>query len=248
MNVFFDIGSSVFVISFALALGFFVKWFFLLIKNRSSKSDSLARAGRHCMEACCVLCSLSIASIAFILIGTPWQSIMSNYSLENYFFYSVIFLSCFTFVVFFRVLAPIFIAIYVLYCSAFAFLFTHSYAAFPENFSVAVAQGDIIELQTVTLSYKNLLPLPRHWVSAPTIIDQSPTKEDPNTILFRKSINDFGETSFVSRIIIMLSSLILDQDRGVETILLDDFTAPNNTGTLEISVYVENLEVVVTSF
>ncbi len=247
MNVFFDIASSVFVISFAFALGFFVKWLFLFSKNRSLKNDSLARSGRHCMEACCVFCSLSVASVAFILIGTPWQSIMRDFSFESYFFYTVIFLSSFAFVAFFRVLAPIIISIYVLYCFVFAFLLIQSYAALPERFSVSVPQGSIVEFQTVTLSYKNLLPLPRQWVSDPIVIDLDSSVEESNMTIFRKSIDAFGKDSFVANIIIMLSSLILDQDIGVEIIRIDEFIDQNDTKSVEFSVFVENSTIVVDS-
>ncbi len=247
MTDFFDIVSIVFTFSLALSFGFFCKWLLLLIKKRALTADIFVHTRRHCMEASCIFLSICIACIAVILIWTQWQSILAVYTLKDYMYYFVVFFATYICIVFFRVLAPVFLGLYVLYCVIFAFLLFHSYSTLPKDFTVEASQGESVAFHSVILSYKNLFPLPRYWVSAPIVSTQIENASN-TSILFAQSIEQFGENSFGSKAIVLLSSLIIEKDTGFQTNYVEISAENSLLQTVNYSVYGKNASIQVESF
>ncbi len=247
MNDLFDIVSVILAVSIALTLGFFLKWFFLLIKNVRKKNTGVVTKKRHAMEACCVCLSIAIASVAVILIWTEWQSILCNLSFEDMLYYVVLLLSFLISVVFFRVLAPVMLGLYALYCCVFLLLLVNSYTALPKDFSVEVSQGESVEFQSLTLSYKNLLPMPRYWVNVPVATAQSESSLD-NSIIFAPLIEQFGKESFVTKIIVLLSSLVMEKEVGFKTMRVEASSDNTLSKTFNFSLYGKNSVIQVESF
>ncbi len=247
MTDFFDITSIILVLSFSVSLGFFIKWFYLLVKIRSKANDTVSKACRHCMEAACTFFSVCIASAAVVIIATDWDAILASYFFEDYFYYFVIFISTLVFILFFRVLAPVFLGIYVLYCAVFAFLLIHSYSMIPKDYSFELSQGESLEFQTLTISYRNLLPLPRYWMSMPIVSsgDVSTVQEEE---IFSYSISKVGEDSLLSTAIKMFSSLMLETNSHTEIIRIDGFLIQGEESKIELSVHVQDSKIIYETF
>ncbi len=244
MNDFFDIVSIIATVSFGLSLGFFLKWLFLIWKNRVSNNSKLTRKCRHYMEAFCIFFSLVIACVAVILIATKVQTFIDSFSVEDVFYYSVLFITILISVLFFRILAPVICGFYILYCGIFAFLFFHSYSVLPKEFTHEATEGYSVELQAVVLSTKNLLPLPRHWISEPRVLLQSDYTQHSIQI-FQSSIDTFGIDSVASKAIIMLSSLIVEKDVGLQTVRLEHTPAESDSTVTTFFVHVEKSTVLI---
>ncbi len=248
MSDFFDILSIAFVFGFSLAVGFLVKWFYLFLKGFSHPGEKLFKARRHCMEASCVFFSICIACLACILIWTPWNTIVQRFEIEDYAYYFVIFFSMFIFIVFWKALAPIFVGLYVLYCSLFAALFIHSYSALPQNYDITVSENESLEFYAVSLSYKNLLPFSRYWVTVPTAVADGTISETAKHELFAHSIDYFGESSQISSAIRLFSSLILEKDIRLERYNISDFPNQANETELNVTLSVKDSRVVYESY
>ncbi len=246
MNDFFDGMSILLAASIACTIGFFLKGIYLKLKNRTWKSSIVVRSSRHYMEASCVSLSVGIASVACILIGSPWQEIVNNFAVEDYFYYSVIFLATFMLALFFRALAPVFLGLYVVYCAIFAALFIHSYSILPKDFSLSISQDDVVAINTVSLSNKNLLPMPRKWVADPLVVQEVGIVAQ-NERLFDYSISYYGETSVISKIITMISSLIIEKDVIVNTHYLDN-SSESTQSMIRVKVYIDDLSIAVETF
>ncbi len=236
MSDLFDIVSIILVISIALTFGFLVKWLLLCFFKRVEKGTPLWHKKRHFMEACCVFFSVCIACVAVILIATNWKVIFNNFLPEDILYYSVLFSAFFIATILFRVLAPVILGIYVIYCGIFAVLFIHSYSSLPKDFAISVSEGEVVMCQTVTLSHKNLLPFSRYWVSDPKIISSTDTSE----ALFANSVDKFGSESVIGGVINLFSSLILEKDVGVKPLFIENNTTGTETTDRYFSVIVEN--------
>ncbi len=247
MNDLFDIAFIVFVGCIAFTVAFFIKWVIFLIKNARVKSTAFSKINRHYIEVFCVLISLVIASVSVILTATPWQGLVSNFVLEDYLYIFVLFFSSFFIVMFFRALAPVFLGIYIVYCSLFLFLFVQSYSTIPQKIILPANNGSPIALQVVTISYKNLLPLPRKWVSEPYAISENTAYNTEITSLFGKKIHNNDETVF-SSFVALLESIILEKDVRVQELILSDYVTNENNEETTILVDFENSNVVVTAF
>lgn len=228
MNDLFDILSLLCVVSLSVGLALFLQWIFSLIKTRDF--PHMFSRKRHyrcstCIEGFCVCFSVSIASLAAILIFIPWQSIFNTFTRLDNLYYILLFFSAFVVVFFFRVLAPVAISIYILYVVVFALLFVHSYSPSPKNVDMEIAEPSTVSVYAITISFKNLLPLPRHWISDPIIQNITETEvetdvEKNDFSLFSPVIELVGADSLFATVIESLSSLIIDTNSKIEKLTL----------------------------
>ncbi len=209
MTDLFDLLSIFFVVSFAVSIACLFSWLKLHVSGKYVSSDSAYKMYRRWMEFFCIALSVAIACIATLLIATDWQFILSTFSLIDGTYYTILFLLSFSITLFFKILIPVIIPLYVIYYGFFMFLFINSYSTLPQEYVVTVSSGDIVCVQGVTLSYKNLLPLPRYWVSDVVFLEDDSQIGKKSTMLFSKTISELNDGSVLQRIVILASSMIM---------------------------------------
>ena len=191
--VFFEYLFILFVISISFSCAFIVRSFIWLAKKNVGGGGILAGNCSHSVVLLCVSLSIAILCVAVFLTMLDWAACLKTIDIADFFYYCVLFWLIFICTVFFKVLAPVFLGLYILYCGIFAFLYIDSYD---------VAQADTIphadSVHLITISPKNLLPLPQQWQS---------TNDDSE--LFSNSIEKFNSVPFLQDSIRFISSLII---------------------------------------
>lgn len=229
MNDLFDILSLLCTVSLSTGLALIILWLFTFIQKTDAAYVHPNKKKPRYIEWYSVLLSLAIILLTAIIIFTPWQSILSTFKQPDYLYYIILFFTTFTIVLFFRVLAPIAISTYLLYIITFATLLNHSYSNTPQTHTIQITEPTTITTYSITLSIKNLLPLPRHWLTEPSI-----NNPQSNFSLFTPTIESFKPDSIIAAIIKSTASLIIRTDNTIQqlTVTLE----PPDEQTVEFSI------------
>ena len=185
--VFFEYLAIVFIISISLSCAFFVRWLVWLAKKSVGGGGVLVGRCKNSLVLLCISLSSSIICVSLFFIVLDWKTCLNTIDFTDLFYYSVLFALVFIPTVFFKLLAPVFLALYILYCGIFTFLFIDSYDIATENATTVIS-----------ISPKNLLPMPQNWQS---------TQDESE--LFSKSIEKFNSVPFLQDSIRFISSLML---------------------------------------
>ena len=183
----FEYLTIIFVISVSLSCAFFIRLVIWLAKKSVGGGGILVGSCRHSLVLLCISLSISIICISIFFTIMDWKLCLETINLVDCFYYCVIFAIFFIPTVFLKVLAPVFLGLYILYNGIFTFLFIDSYDIANENTATII-----------TISPKNLLLLPQDWQST-----------DEKTELFSKSIEKFDSVPVLQDSIRFISSLII---------------------------------------
>lgn len=192
MNL-FDILFIIFIVSCSLSCGFFVRLIIWSAKKKVGGGGYLVGSCKNSFVLLCISLSIVAVCIAVFFTVDNWEVYLNSIQYDDIFYAIVVLILFFIPTVFLKSLAPVFIGIYIIYCSVFSFLFIDSYNVVKEDTIIADNS------EVIAISYKNLLPLPSEWVS-----------ESKNSdVLFEKTLERCKESPFLYNSICLISSLII---------------------------------------
>ncbi len=191
---FFELLTIIFVITISLSCAFFFRLIIWTVKKNVGGGGILVGSCKNSLVLLCVSLSISIICVAVFFTMLDWDKCIASIHTGDLFYYGVLFAIFFIPTVFFKVLAPVFLALYILYCGIFAFLFIDSYDVYNQSVTTMQHTGEII-----SISPKNLLPLPQKWQSA-----------EIDTELFSETIKKCEYPMFQNAIRFISSLIILE--------------------------------------
>ena len=189
---FFELLTIIFVITASLSCAFFFRLIIWTVKKNTGGGGVLVGSCRHSLVLLCVSLSVAIICVAVFFTKADWKDFIYSISITDLFYYGVLFALFFIPTLFFKVLAPVFLSLYILYCGIFSFLFIDSYDI--QNESITIKQNNV---SIISISPKNLLPLPQKWQS-----------DELDAELFSKTIEKC-DYSVLQNAIRFISSLII---------------------------------------
>ncbi len=239
----FDLLSMCTVISLSIAMASLTSWIRFFVHKPHKNAVVGYKVCRRWIEVFCIALSVSITSFTIVLVLTDWQLILAGFTLLDSTYYITLFCLSYVIVLFYKILLPVLLPLYAIYCVFFLILLSVSYSAVPQEQEITIPFGGTAIVQGVTISYKNLLPLPRHWVSEAEIVIDADEVDFKEITVFSRALTKFNIDSFMYKVINIASELIIYDPKSVQLFFISEADGLHEVESKKVLFFEESSQI-----